>query len=156
MLTSFLSHSAGMDYTSCLESLPSPGPWTHLKETSGQTCETTSHLWEQVMLSHPARPCIIKNVFRHRSSLRCTLHSSVPTHLFIILSENLGMKLQGVSHRRGWTLWKHRPHPSLQTRLLVVPHQLHSPFGQEDLLRNVQQLRDRCSRTRTQMIPTRC
>lgn len=49
--------------------------------------------------------------------------------------------------------------PSLQAGPLVGPltlHQLHSPFGQEDLLRNVLQLRDRCSRTRKPMIPTGC
>lgn len=49
--------------------------------------------------------------------------------------------------------------PSLQAGPLVVSltsHQLHSPFGQEDLLRNVQQLRDRCSRTRKPTIPIRC
>lgn len=107
MLTPFLSHSADMEYTSCLESLPSPGPWTHLKGTSQQACKTTSHLWERVTLSYPAWLCMIKNAFQHRSSLRCTLHSGVPTHLFKILSVNLGRKLHGLSHRGGWTPWKY-------------------------------------------------
>ena len=38
----------------------------------------------------------------------------------------------------------------------LASHQLHIPFGQEDLIRDVPQLRDRGSRTRKPKIPIRC
>lgn len=43
------------------------------------------------------------STLRNRSSLRCTVHSSVQTPLFIILSANLGVNLHGLSLRKGWT-----------------------------------------------------